>query len=317
MRGGMMDVSIIIVNYNTVHYTLDAIDSIFEKTEGINYEIIVVDNNSGDNSKEIIGQKYGDSVRYLGLPENIGFGRANNEGAKIAKGRNLFLLNPDTVLLNNAVKILSDYLDDNPKVGCCGGNLVDADRKPIHSFRRYIPSSIFDEINNLLFMFPEKLFYGRNVIYNHTTKPMKVGYITGADLMIRKILFDEQKGFSKDFFMYSEEVYLELRIKKSGFLIMSVPAARIIHFAGKSIPNDFDRFEKMFAARRIFLYKTKGAVEIGIINMLFSLTVFSRLMIWNILGKKEKVAYWNFIRKQLITPPPPPVSEAKERKPKI
>ena len=105
-----MDVSIIIINYNTISFLIDAVDSIFAKTEGIEYEIIVVDNNSNDNSKTIIMEKYGKKVIYLSLPENIGFGRANNEGAKIAKGRNLFFLNPDTLLLNNATKILSDYL---------------------------------------------------------------------------------------------------------------------------------------------------------------------------------------------------------------
>jgi len=142
-----MDVSIIIVNYNTAKLLMDAIDSVFEKTEGVTYEIIIVDNNSPSNPKDILIERYGDKIIYLGLSENIGFGRANNEAAKIAKGRNLFFLNPDTILLNNAVKILSDYLDDNPCVGCCGGNLVDRDGKPTKSFSRYFDSLLFDEIN--------------------------------------------------------------------------------------------------------------------------------------------------------------------------
>jgi GT2 family glycosyltransferase len=73
-----MDVSIIIINYNTIKLLVDAIDSIFVKTEGINYEIIVVDNNSSDSAKTILLEKYGDKVRFIGLQENIGFGRANN-----------------------------------------------------------------------------------------------------------------------------------------------------------------------------------------------------------------------------------------------
>jgi GT2 family glycosyltransferase len=293
-----MDVSIIIVNYNTIKYTLDAIDSCLEKTEGIDYEIIVVDNNSGDNSKEIIGQRYDGRVMYLALPENIGFGRANNEGAKIAKGRNLFLLNPDTILLNNAVKILSDYLDGNPKAGCCGGNLVDENGKPIHSFKRYIPPSIFDEINTLLFQFPEKLIYGRNAFYNYSDKPLKVGYITGADLMIRKTLFEKLGGFSTDFFMYYEESELESRVKKSGFSVVNVPSAHIVHMEGQSMRSKFDQFKRMITARRICLRKTKVPLEIVIINTLFFLTALSRVVIFSILGNKEKTIWWSFVYKQ-------------------
>jgi GT2 family glycosyltransferase len=212
-----MDVSIIIVNYNTIKYTLDAIDSIFEKTNGVEYEIIIVDNNSSDNSKEIIAQKYGSKVTYLALSKNIGFGRANNEGAKIAKGRNLFFLNPDTILLNNAVKILSRYLDDNPKAGCCGGNLFNIDRTPAGSFLRHFSHCVFDEINCFLCGLPGKLLYGRNTCFNHTGRPLAVGFISGADLMIRKTFFDELGGFCKDFFMYYEETELEWRIKKADF----------------------------------------------------------------------------------------------------
>ena len=101
-----MDVSIIIVNYKTLSLIVNCIRSIIEKTDGISYEIIVVDNNSNDDFSKCLKDKFGNLVKCVPLQENIGFGRANNEGLKIATGRNIFYLNPDTLLINNAIKIL-------------------------------------------------------------------------------------------------------------------------------------------------------------------------------------------------------------------
>ena len=297
-----MDVSIIIVNYNTISLLTDAVDSVFEKTEGIEYEIIVVDNNSSDNSKNILAEKYGNRVNFIGLPENIGFGRANNEAVKIAKGRNIFFLNPDTILLNNAVKILSDYLDNNPRVGCCCGNLLDIDKNPTHSFSRYCIPSIFEEINQLFFRLPGKLLYGKNTIYNNTNKPLKVAYITGADLMIRKDIFDVHNGFDPAFFMYYEEAELEYRVKNNNYLIISVPFAQIIHLEGKSFSNYLDRLEKMLNSRLCFLQKTNNFISIRIINFLFISRIISRLFIFTILRNNEKIAFWSKMYKLVITP---------------
>ena len=99
-----MDVSLIIINYNTSLLIKDLLKSIYEKTEDITYEIIVVDNNPTEQFS-IYLKDYLDKIIYLPLKENVGFGRANNEGLKVAKGRNIFFLNPDTLLVNNAIKI--------------------------------------------------------------------------------------------------------------------------------------------------------------------------------------------------------------------
>jgi GT2 family glycosyltransferase len=296
-----LDVSVIIVNYNTISLLVDAIDSVFDKTEGVEYEIIVVDNASSDNSKNILADKYGNKVIYLALPENIGFGRANNEAAKIAKGRNLFFLNPDTILLNNAVKILSDYLDNNPRVGCCGGNLYDADGKPTNSFCRFFVPSVFEEINHLFFLIPEKILYRNNLIFNNTDKSLEVGYITGADLMIRKNLFDILNGFDPDFFMYYEETELEYRVKKMNFIIINVPSARIIHMEGKSNSDNYEKLRKLFLSRMIFLYKVYDPISIVIINILFHFRIISRLLIFTILKNNEKITLWLEIRKIVLS----------------
>jgi GT2 family glycosyltransferase len=295
-----MDVSIIIVNYNTTQLLIDTIDSVFAKTKGIKYEIIVIDNNSSDNPRNILVEKYGDKITYLGLSENIGFGRANNEAAKITKGRNLLFLNPDTILLNNAAKILSDYLDDNPRVGCCGGNLIDRDERPIHSFGCFFTPSIFEEINQLFLRLPEKLLYGKNTFFNYTNEPLRVNYITGADLMIRKELFDRLHGFDSDFFMYYEESELEYRIKKAGYKIISVPYARIIHLEGKSFSDNIERLKKIYASRIISLKKTHNRISIKIINALFILKTKQRLVMFTLLRNKEKLDFWLTIQKIFI-----------------
>jgi GT2 family glycosyltransferase len=287
-----MDVSIIIVNYNTISLLVDAVDSVFEKTEGIEYEIIVVDNNSTDNSKNIISEKYGNKVIYLALPENIGFGRANNEAAKIAKGRNLFFLNPDTILLNNTVKILSDYLDNNPKAGVCGGNLYDADGNPTNSFARLMALSIFGTINVLFGNLPEKMMYGKNINFNYTNKPLKVFYITGADLMIKKNIFNRLHGFDPDFFMYYEEVELEYRVSKAGYKVFSIPYAKIVHLEGKSFSNKFERTNKYVLSHKIFIEKITNKVTLFIIYILVYILIITRILIFFILQKKEKKYIW-------------------------
>jgi GT2 family glycosyltransferase len=308
-----MDVSIIIVNYNTVKYLINAIDSIFEKTRDIDFEIIVVDNNSSDNSKYILQERYGNKITYLALPENIGFGRANNAAAEIAKGRNLFLLNPDTVLINNAIKILSDYFDCHEQVAVCGGNLYDENYRPIHSFRRTL-SPIFDELNKLLFCFPDKIFYGENNVFNHTKKPLEVAYITGADMMVRKKLFDSQGGFDTEFFMYFEESELSYRLHKLKYKIVSIPDAHIIHLEGKSFSSNLDRTKRILTSRRLFLFKTQNNVTSSVADSVFFINAFLHLIIFSIIRNTEKVSLWSFILKRIFsrsTPPPPVIFDRK------
>jgi GT2 family glycosyltransferase len=231
-----MDVSVIIVNYHTRSLTAACIDSLFEKTEGLTFEVILVDNASTDGSREHFGQD--SRIHYVYQEENLGFGRANNVGIGLATGRYVFFLNSDTLLLNNAVKVLADFLDSHPRAGACGGNLFTQDLQPAPSFLRYRPS-VYDELNQLLRDVPDRLLFGRNLDFNHTGRPMKVGYITGADLMVRREVLEKTGGFDPSFFMYYEETELCHRMTKRGWQIYSVPEAHIIHLGGASFqPND-------------------------------------------------------------------------------
>lgn len=251
-----MDVSIIIINYKTSHLVNDCIASIFDKVKGIEYEIIVVDNNTEDLNSAITSAG-NPRVKLLQLPENVGFGRANNAGAEIASGRNLFLLNPDTLLINNAVKILSDYLDAHPGCGACGGNLYDEDMHPIHSFRMVLPG-IFDSLDIASSRKLSRLVYGKSHQFNFENREKTVGYITGADLMIPAQLFRELDGFCDKIFLYYEETELCKRISDKGYKIVSVPSAKITHLVGQSHREKGSRklsvipFEHEGNSRRIY-----------------------------------------------------------------
>ncbi|MFV0553803.1 MAG: glycosyltransferase family 2 protein [Mangrovibacterium sp.] len=288
-----MNTSIIIVSYNTLNLICNCLDSVFEKTEGIDYEVIVVDNQSPDESVQVLKEKYGNvpNFRLIELKENIGFGRANNEGFKVAQGRNILLLNPDTILINNAIKILSDYLDANPKVGVCGGNLFDEEMKPAHSFRRMLPS-IWTEINNLTFGMLFRVVYWRNREFNRSQKEMPVGYITGADMMIRKSVLDEVGHFNPAFFMYYEETELTYRIKKAGYQVMSVPSAEIQHLEGKSFGEFKERRERMILeGRAIYCGLTMGRAKQSLVNMVFRCNIRLRLLVHS-LYQRGKKGYW-------------------------
>ena len=235
-----MDVSIIIVNYKTASLIFDCIKSVIKMTDSIDYEVIVVDNNSNDDIKERLQQINDERVSLIALKDNIGFGRANNEGLKLAKGRNILFLNPDTVLLNSAINLLSHYLDSNNHVGACGGNLYDWNMKPASSFRRIFPG-IKWSLSELSLYSLEKLLFRNNWMFNYSNKALTVAYISGADLMVKKEILDKVSGFDPDYFMYYEETDLCYRIHQFGYDIISIPTAKIQHLEGKSFATDPDK----------------------------------------------------------------------------
>lgn len=254
-----MDVSIIIVNYNTLNLTKDTIDSVLEKTKGISYEIILVDNASKDGSIKFFEKNYKDKIIFIKNKENLGFGRANNKGIEIAKGKYIFLLNSDTLLINNAIKILFDFMEENKKCGICGGNLYSINFEPMHSFKNKLPDiqSEFHEYINMFEKVKEKVLKKEND-FNFSLLPKEVGYITGADMLIRKEILNEIKGFDEDFFMYSEEAELTYRVKNKGYKVYSVPDAKIIHLEGKSTKIKVKKIEMQLDGKYKYYQKTYG-----------------------------------------------------------
>lgn len=211
-----MDVSIIIVNYNTIELTRNCLRSIFEQTNGIDFEVIVSDNGSTDGSVEMIKAEF-PQVILIENGANLGFGAANNRGLKIAEGKYIFYLNSDTVLLNNAVKIFFDYWENSPekeKIGALGCNLRNSSDEIVISFAQF--PTVKSEKQYLLHCFlsslyVKKLFYSVKKSKKIQKHIGNVDFIIGADLFLKN---DEYAEFDEDYFMYYEESDLQLKFKR-------------------------------------------------------------------------------------------------------
>lgn len=224
-----MDVSVIIVNYNTKDLLYNCIKSIFEKTSDVQFEIIVVDNASIDGTQEMVLQKFPE-VNLIQSKENLGFGKANNLGAKSAKGKYLFLLNSDTELKNNAIKIFFHYMEThnvNYQIGAIGCLLINKDKSYCHSYGKF--PSVLD---NRYIRSKEDL--KEKTVFEEGKIDFSVEYITGADLFMPKSIFDEFDGFDKDYFMYYEETDLQYRMAQKNYIRRIISGPEIYHLESGS-----------------------------------------------------------------------------------
>lgn len=282
-----MDVSIIIVNYNTKNLTANCIDSIFALTYEVSFEIILVDNASTDGSIDFFNKDQ--RIKFIKNSKNIGFGQANNKGLKFASGKYILFLNSDTLLINNAIKLLANFLDSNKDVGIVGGNLFDSDMHPTHSYRKIFPNAMW-EINELFARLPERLC-DKNWQFNHSSSPLSVSYITGADLMIRKTIVEKIGAFESQFFMYYEDAELCYRVRKSGYKIISYPQAKIQHLVGKSLEMSDKKLELVYRGQNTFRRLSLSGLHYKICRLLSFITIISRIFIYQ-LTSDERSHIW-------------------------
>lgn len=280
-------VSIVIVNYNTEKLLDDCLISIYERTYGVDFEVIVVDNKSEENSLDYLIKKH-PLVTFHYANQNLGFGKANNLGATLASGKYLFFLNPDTILISNAVAILANYLNSHPRVGICGGNMYRRDMTPV--------SSLYN-IDFLTYEYKIILNIKRTSGFNYTKEPQEVLVIVGADLFIRKDIFDNLKGFDPDFFMYFEEVELCYRIRKYGYKVMSIPQAEIIHLQGGSAENKSDELNKWsykehWYSKFLFFSKTKGLTQTKTVYYIYRLKLKLATLYFKVRRNSLRIEYW-------------------------
>lgn len=232
------DVSVIIVNWNAGKYLEETINSLSEKATEINYEIILIDNNSSKNEESYL---YLDTllqrinVTVIKSEVNFGFAKANNFGMSIAKGRNFLILNPDVIMHNNVVKILSDYLDNNQDVGMAGPKVLNTDgsfQQPCLRGKPYPKDTLF-HIIGLAKAFPKcEAFNGYALWHLDRDKINECGALSGCCMMVKKSLFDEIGGMDEEFFMYQEETDWGLRTNNAGKTIIYNPNAVVTHYQG-------------------------------------------------------------------------------------
>lgn len=246
-----MDVSVIIVNYNTKQITDQCIESVKKQTKGVRYEIILVDNNSTDGSREFF-QKCSD-IRYLYLEENVGFGRANNAGYEVATGKYIFLLNSDTILLNDAITEFYRYAEDNKVDGCLGAQLFtkELSLSPSFGYYLYIGKELVDAIKSYMRL----LWPSAPVVTKMTDCAYEVEVIIGADLFFRKKTADIYGMFDPAFFMYHEENDLQRRYSTYGLKHYIIPGPRIIHLESQSTKISFNK--KVMTTNSLFRYLKK------------------------------------------------------------
>ena len=220
-----MDLSVIIVNYNTKELLKSCVDSVNQTYP--ESEIIVVDNFSTDGSREAISKM---PVKAVLLDENAGFSKANNIGIEYATGENVLFLNPDTVVHKNTLKRCLDFLKVNKAAGAVGCRVILPDGTPDKACKRKFPTPFnsFCTIFKIAKVIPK---LGYNIVGNDDGV-YPVDCLVGAFMMCPKAVLDKTGGFDEDFFMYGEDIDLCLRIKKSGYEIWYLGDSVITHVKG-------------------------------------------------------------------------------------
>lgn len=232
--------SIIIVNYNGLKYLKNCIDSIILKTNGLSYEIIILDNNSIDESCAFIKSHY-PKVQLIESKVNYGFGKGNNEAFKLATGDSILLLNNDTILRDDLLPIVN-YLKKDPTIGAIGIKMLDGNKQ-------FLPASgDFPTINNMFWM--KNIQRNGNRILNANTA-QEVDWLTGSFLLMPKKVYSEINGFDEDYFMYVEDVDLCRRIANKNYKRIFLPQYKYTHFVG------FSRLKNPFLVKGYELYISK------------------------------------------------------------
>jgi GT2 family glycosyltransferase len=256
-----VDLSIIIVNYNVKDYLSQCLNSIFASITNFTIEVIVVDNNSTDGSVEFIKNNY-PSVILLASSKNLGFGVANNKAFEIAKGRYLLLLNPDTVLQEDTLQAMYDFMEQKKDVGISGCKVLNPNVTLQLACRRGIPTPwvAFTKLFGLQSLFPKSKLFGQ---YNLTYLPPDdfayVDAISGSFMFVRREVYEQLGGFDPNFFMYGEDLDFCLRAKQNNWKIAYFPKTSIIHYKGQSTKRGyFDNTYHFFKSMEIFTRKHFG-----------------------------------------------------------
>lgn len=283
----MIDLSIIIVNYNNIRFLEACLNSVYNSTHRASFEIIFVDNGSTDNSFDIVKTKF-PKVRIIENRENLGFGKANNRGLEIYRGRYALLLNTDTVVKDGAFDKMLEFMDSHPKAGACGPKLMNADGTPQHQ-------------GGLL----AKKFW-------LSESPVKVNHVIGACLMVRREAIEIVGGLDENFFFANDDLDWCLRIRKADWDVYFLPQAEVVHYGGFTTKLFSQRpYVEGFRGGLYFAKKHYGWLVYQAYRLILGLGVtllfiFS-LPLYPLLPNKQKLsAYLNILGicvKGELTPP--------------
>jgi hypothetical protein len=283
-----VDLSIIIVNYNTKDLTISCIKSVQEHTKGLNYEIILVDNASDDGSIEEI-KKLG--VKIIQNAKNFGFSKANNQGIKIARGDTILLLNSDTEIHNNAIGLASEKLKkadiltvkiksengENQQAGGYGPNL----------FNLFCWAFFIDDIHFLY-----KLIKPYQISYlNFFDQDRQVDWVIGAFFMMKKAVIEKIGALDENIFMYGEEMEYCRRARNAGFKIRYYSKPEIIHYGMGSSESGEGAIIGEYKALKYFFRKFQPSWQNYILNFILRSSILLRIMLYNFKGSSKAKIY--------------------------
>jgi len=304
-----VDLSIIIVNWNVKDLLRDCLASIQNNQENIELEVIVVDSASSDDSTEMVEKEF-PWARLIKSDQNLGYPRGNNVGILASCGRNILILNPDTVILDDALAVMSDYLDNHIDVGALGPQLLNADGS-IQSSRRRFPSLMTGLLEStwLEDVAPQRImrsYYAKDMPDDQEND---VDWVTGACLMVPRRIIDQVGLFDEGYFMYSEELDWCRRISEAGWRIVYLPQAKIIHHVGKSSEQAVTTRHINFQQAKLrYFRKHHGRIAAGSIRAVLLANYAWQLALEagkGLLGHKRSLrrqrvkAYWQVIRSGL------------------
>jgi GT2 family glycosyltransferase len=282
-----MQLSIIVINYNTFLLTCKCLSSIYKHTQNLDFEIILVDNASTECDAEHFKKKF-PKIVLIKSPENLGFAKGNNLGLQYAKGKYILLLNSDIELVENSILVCLQKLQNNPEIGAVGPKLVYPNGSIQHVAGRF-PSIQYELIE---FFRLHKILGCKSLLgfyFDHNSE-VYVDWIWGAFFLTKREIIQKlpQQKLPEDFFMYFEDVQWCYWIKKLGFKILFTPNTKAIHHLSASSKADkFKRKSKLLIENeKKFLIKHKGRLYTRILYLLRALKYFS-------LRKKQfrKIAY--------------------------
>ena len=307
----MVDLSIIIVSWNVADLLEKCIDSILAGRGDLRLEILVVDSASSDHTMAMLKRRF-PQVILLAQKENVGFTRGNNIGLQVAQGRYLLLLNPDTLILGDALTCMVRYMDAQPDVGIVGPHTYESDGKRTQSTRRRFPTlliSLFE--STWLQPYAPKGLLDYYYIANGTASDatLDVDWVQGSALLARRALYEAIGGLDEGYIMYSEELDWCRRAKDAGWRVVFLGDAHIIHHGGKSTEQVAARSHIHFQQSKLrYFHKYHGWLTAQVLRFFLLLNYLIQLGLESVkfaLGHKRALrrdrirAYWQVLRSGL------------------
>ena len=292
------DVSVIIVNYNVRDFLHQSLLSLQKALKGIRSEIFVVDNASDDGSAEMVRRRF-PRIRLIANTANLGFAKANNIAIKKARGKFLLLINPDTIVQEDTIRVMVDFLQSHPDVGLAGCKILNPDGSFQPACRRGFPTPwvAFTKIFGLSIVFPKSKLFGKyNLTYLNTEETYPVDAVSGSFMMVRKEICEHVGGLDESYFMYGEDLDWCYRIREAGWRIYYVHSTQIIHYKGESTRrSSLDEIRTFYNAMHLFVEKHFRSSRLFNIILRLSIGVVSFAAFINSALRPMKIALFDFI----------------------